>query len=603
MAADKLIFKKGLYASLPANKTSGAVYFTTDTNEIYFDTLNAATSTVERRRVQDVLTYATLNDVQSNYPTSAAAANVENRLIYVADDNILMTWHQGSWVQVNAQQTANDILQLIKQFNQTIIPESGDKRVLITSTLGESGAGKEPLTSTFGIASASSNVNITQSVDAGISYVNIAVDAVDQYVEQTETAVSAGEDDNSAVITTTSKSYKIKPGEGNTVDLEEDTSSYKTKTTKVNITGSGKLISLNTENNNIKINTGLTASYGATADGKIKLELTGISPGENDNDSTIVSKSIQPIIKLSKNATEDTSGYTFQGDIANDEILTVTLPVYTKSEVDQEIQNKLEAANAMTFMGSVSISADSHYKAGEHGNILPTESVKIGDTYKVVEAGSYYLNKDKSAGAQSANIGDLFIATSSTGLEEGKTTSDQPIIDPSHVLWVYIPSGDETQYTLHYYQRPDSENGVISLGVNKSDSAYGVIRGDNKWISIGEGSGETTAIINHKDVNVTETTSVIENNATFVTGLTREQNHITGIQYGTLNKTFFAPTQVKTDMATSGGSASYILSEVYGTGEGAKTFEHTLTFISQSLKIAPTDDNSSIGIELEWGSF
>jgi hypothetical protein len=54
------------------------------------------------------------------------------------------------------------------------------------------------------------------------------------------------------------------------------------------------------------------------------------------------------------------------------------LDVYTINEVDTLIDSRLRAFNAMEFKGGVDIA-----------NPLPTTNIKNGDTYKVVESGTY----------------------------------------------------------------------------------------------------------------------------------------------------------------------------------------------------------------------
>jgi hypothetical protein len=69
---------------------------------------------------------------------------------------------------------------------------------------------------------------------------------------------------------------------------------------------------------------------------------------------------------------------------------------------------------AMVFKGTIGT-------GGTAGTALPTSNVKIGDTYKIVTAGTY--------ASQAAKVGDLFIATATTP------------------TWAYVPSGDDTDVT------------------------------------------------------------------------------------------------------------------------------------------------------------
>jgi hypothetical protein len=71
-------------------------------------------------------------------------------------------------------------------------------------------------------------------------------------------------------------------------------------------------------------------------------------------------------------------------------------------------------AGAMYFKGTIGT-------GGTAGTTLPTSGVKVGDTYKIVTAGTY--------AGQAAKVGDLFIATATTP------------------TWAYVPSGDDAAVT------------------------------------------------------------------------------------------------------------------------------------------------------------
>ena len=58
---------------------------------------------------------------------------------------------------------------------------------------------------------------------------------------------------------------------------------------------------------------------------------------------------------------------------------------------------------------------------GSAGTALPTSGVKVGDTYKIITAGTY--------AGQAAKVGDMFIATATTP------------------TWAYVPSGDDVDVT------------------------------------------------------------------------------------------------------------------------------------------------------------
>ena len=108
------------------------------------------------------------------------------------------------------------------------------------------------------------------------------------------------------------------------------------------------------------------------------------------------------------------SGGTFTGVVTLNADPTANLHAATKQYVDNQISTKIAAADAMVFKGTL----------GTGGTVtaLPTSGVVVGDTYKVITAGTY--------ASQAAKIGDLFIATATTP------------------TWAYVPSGDEIVTTI-----------------------------------------------------------------------------------------------------------------------------------------------------------
>lgn len=102
-------------------------------------------------------------------------------------------------------------------------------------------------------------------------------------------------------------------------------------------------------------------------------------------------------------------------DTLSDDSTNAVQNKIVKAYIDNAIESvKSQLANGMTYKGTVTTEAP-----------LPTSEVKVGDTYKVAEAGTYANIK--------AKIGDIFIASK--------------VADS--VTWDYIPSGDEKE-TLVY---------------------------------------------------------------------------------------------------------------------------------------------------------
>lgn len=82
-------FKKGLLANLPATKTEGTIYITTDERALYLD-VDAST----RIRIGDFIQVAAVE----NLPTSGADTTA---LYYAVAENILCRYNGSTWVQIN----------------------------------------------------------------------------------------------------------------------------------------------------------------------------------------------------------------------------------------------------------------------------------------------------------------------------------------------------------------------------------------------------------------------------------------------------------------------------------------------------------------------
>lgn len=92
------------------------------------------------------------------------------------------------------------------------------------------------------------------------------------------------------------------------------------------------------------------------------------------------------------------------------------------SALDNRVTNNMQAADAMTFEGTIE-------KAGD----LPTADVNKGDTYKAI--------KDFVFGEKMVYIGDLLIATGN---------EVDGVIPADNIVWEHIPSGYRADYVPKY---------------------------------------------------------------------------------------------------------------------------------------------------------
>ena len=140
----------------------------------------------------------------------------------------------------------------------------------------------------------------------------------------------------------------------------------------------------------------------------------------------------------------------------------------TKIATTAFVQNAISGASgAMVFKGTIGTN-------GSAGTALPTTGVRIGDTYKIITAGTY--------ASQAAKAGDLFIATATTP------------------TWAYVPSGDEGNGTVTSVTIKatgpiaiDSSSAITTSGTRTiSHSNSGVTAGTYRSVTV-NATGHVTA--------------------------------------------------------------------------------------------------------------
>lgn len=137
------------------------------------------------------------------------------------------------------------------------------------------------------------------------------------------------------------------------------------------------------------------------------------------------------------------AGGTFTGKVTLAADPTDVLQPTTKQYVDAKISSSIAASDAMVFKGTL----------GTNGTAtaLPTSSVVVGDTYKVITQVSVAANNSYTGDAVTAQVGDLVVAMSK---------------DPK---WIVVPSGNETVTTVKYSTTTQNlttsaQSGAITVG-------------------------------------------------------------------------------------------------------------------------------------------
>lgn len=137
------------------------------------------------------------------------------------------------------------------------------------------------------------------------------------------------------------------------------------------------------------------------------------------------------------------AGGTFIGTVTLAADPTDVLQPTTKQYVDAKISSSIAASDAMVFKGTL----------GTNGTAtaLPTSSVVVGDTYKVITQVSVAADNSYTGDAVTAKVGDLVVAMSK---------------DPK---WIVVPSGNETVTTVKYSTTTQNlttsaQSGAITVG-------------------------------------------------------------------------------------------------------------------------------------------
>lgn len=137
------------------------------------------------------------------------------------------------------------------------------------------------------------------------------------------------------------------------------------------------------------------------------------------------------------------AGGTFTGAVTLAGDPTDALQPTTKQYVDSQISNSIAASDAMVFKGTLGTDGTA--------TALPTSSVVVGDTYKVITETSVPAKNSYTGVDAVAKIGDLVVAMTK---------------DPK---WIIVPSGDEIVTTVKYSTTTQNlttsaQSGAITVG-------------------------------------------------------------------------------------------------------------------------------------------
>ena len=268
---------------------------------------------------------------------------------------------------------------------------------------------------------------------------------------------------------------------------------------------------------------------------------------------------------------------------------SITLPAYTKQEIDTKLGN----LNAMTFRGTV----------GTGGTVasLPTTQVQAGDTYLAKTAGTY--------AGQVSRAGDLFIAYGDEGADGFLTT----------VSWAYVPSGDDAELIIRgVFHSEENKLEILETNTSETLAVLQFTAGTAITIATEEmenGKGMNTTI-SHANVPHTTTTGKGINQSEgadldvpIITKLSvNDQGHVTGIETTTykLHDSNIVGLEINTGVNGSGGAKVTVNQSTVATKKeggsvtGSTTFD--VTSDNECLKVnAP--NTRTVQLDLVWGEF
>lgn len=560
-----VLFKRGTQANLnelakqSANILDGAFYLATDSHRLY---VGQGTEIVPVN--EGVSSIASINSL----PTVESPESLNAGHFYYAEKENILCIHNGQkWVQINPDtDTWVDAVTL----GVTVASNAATITTKITSDsniAGNSHVGD--LSDNFKITGAN-GINVTASGK------NITLTG-DKYTL-------------SKTVTESDGSYAA-----GAVELKLQSQNQTSVKSSAKIVA-GSNVQIKTVSSNAEIsakNTTLT-SDSVSGGAKTDTNATGFQFTVVDSDKNGGTATIDPAIMLG-NATSPQ--YKFSGGVA-------TLPVYTKTEVD----NKFRDLNGLTYKGTVGA-------GGTYTDLSKITSVSSGDMYMVTGANGIAVPGHSTD--DKAHQGDLVIAT-------GTENASGVIASPT---WTIVPSGDDAQIDTTYsgnstttgIELKDSNNNVVmtfNVAVPSGEEALQVTNNTNDL-----NTNTHTAYIGHKNITSAATSAATAEAAatqtagedfqiTAITGVTRNKTgHVTAVKTKTFTVKDTQTAVTKVAMAAQSTSTtnkdSVTISTSVTTTDGTDTTatkDSSIAIESTSLAIS-TGNSASMSIDLVWGTF
>ena len=546
-------FKRGHYSALDAMTSwvEGSFYLTDDTNRLYF--AQADNKLVDLNQyIHFVANYNALPN-----PSSATLKNGD--MYYLQSENILCVYQAGEtqpWVQVNpdTRLTAgqNSIVSIDRPLNND---NAADVVVTITDSCG--GTVVNTATGDFTIQGGA-NTHISSSG-------NVVTISSDNDNDNTTYTIGASTQTTKGTITLTPST-----GTGSVVDIVGDGSTINVVSTPatanenatITISGTSGITSIS---DGFDANGEYAITLGRTAGGN--LETTGVTP------------------TITYGNTGGTANAYFNSG-------TATLNVYTISQVNSLIDDRLGQLDALKYAGTVD-------STNASTKLVLQPVYGVGTVYKAAS------DIDQDSPSVHAKTGDLIIA---------KGTD-------SSAIWDVVPAGDDTILRI---TGSESENLITFSDIaNSGNATIGTVE-----IS-GTASSSTDAKIDvDTDVDGTDITFTVTHGAhgtgsaisvpavaaasTQTTGSNFDVPVVTGFKVDAQGHIYDITSQTYRFLDTHATISSMTTTVDATNNEGSVTLGFTVDGVSKqgsfgitssTLKVTADAANDNLVLNLEWGTF
>lgn len=541
----KLGFKTGLESSLLniSNVQEGCFYLTSDTFRLYMGTSDGSLAPVN----QGVITMETTSAITSQSGDKV----VPGAFYYGKKENILCVFNGTEWVQINPDTNIKSITAAVQQ---------DGAKAKVTQTL--------KTTRDETIAPSAFTVEGGENVTVTGSGTNVKIDVHDaEYTFETPTYNSNDKAATIGLAKDGTNVSNIQIAAGNNMELTVGTDGKITLGTNLDALTAAAIKSAAFSNQDTGFKLTLTKSDNTTIDTGATLD-PAVAYGHN-----------------SKTTVKFVNG-------------TLTMDVYTATEMDTIIKEKFNGLNALTYKGS----------RNDSQSRLPTSDVQIGDTYLQNFKGN------AGGGTEEYYPGTLWIAQGDEDLD-GYITADS-------LTWIPVQnfSADTTyswsdniagnKWTQTITQTVDGVKTTAEQSTLSTDGAYITLTGSGSDATI---SHVTKTVTTDKGQAMPTPNGVADTSAycytgAAVTAITNDgAGHLTKV---TESNILVPGTNVKASVNVTSASNVVTVEQVaqtqttdtLWTGSSAST---QTQYKSGTLTLTGSKSNTSavVQIDLLWGSF